>query len=287
MLTLQTINNDTGTIFLLNSLDNPMRGMPVALYDLCLRLRPYLVKEIDMSESRTTPAGDRWSIARYGAAAVAATAGLAAATATEAAIIYTNPEPNIVATPNGTPADLNMDNAGPAEYSFSSSTFIFPAPGFSADLVAAPGNSFVGHTEKPFPVPKPVAVVDPLTPGTTIPGGQNFLSGAGSFRGAVVVFDFGDWVGQTAFAGLEFLLGPNTHFGWAQFQVTEGIDGASVTLFDYAYCDEPNRSIDAGQTSGACGALVGVPEPSSLLLLAGGAIGVAALRRRRRGKNAA
>jgi hypothetical protein len=96
----------------------------------------------------------------------------------------------------------------------------------------------------------------------------------------------GEWDEQIAFAGLQFLIGAETHFGWARLQVTGTALGLTATLFDYAYCDEPNAAIDAGQTSGACGATNAVPEPSSLVLLATGTV-AAALRSRRRGQKAA
>ena len=236
-----------------------------------------------MSVSGTKHGSNRWTIARYGAAAVAATAGLAAATATEAAIIYTNPEPNVVATAGGGPASLNMDNAGADEYTFS--IFVIAEVNFfeaNAALSPAPGNSYAGHLGG---VPGTKPLVNALGPNTPIPGSQGFLSGVGNFRDAFLFFDEGDWTGQTAFAGLQFLLGTNTHNGWAQFQVAS--DFSSITLFDYAYCDEPNGSINTGQTSGECNTPAGVPEPSSLLLLAAGAVAVEALRRVRRGKDAA
>jgi hypothetical protein len=100
-------------------------------------------------------------------------------------------------------------------------------------------------------------------------------------------FTVGDWNEQTAFAGLKFLIGTDTHFGWARLHVTGGALGFTTTLFDYAYCDQPNTAIDTGQTSGACGATVAVAEPASLLLLTAGAVAIAALRRWRLGKDSA
>lgn len=258
-----------------------------------------------MSRSRLQ-ANHRWGIARHAAAALAVAALLGAAPAAEAAIIYTNPEPDIVVSPGGLgfpfPTLIDVDNNAVPDFFLSvSSVFIpqIPAAFARADLVGAASGSFVVGTIENVPSPPAPTAIGGLQPfvsalvlNTTIPDGQPFLPG-GSLRlmsaSALPEFGFfegGEWDGQTAFAGLKFLIGTETHFGWARLQVTGSALGLTTTLFDYAYCDEPNTAIDAGQTSGACGARV-VPEPSSLLLLTTSAVAVSAMRRWRRRKDGA
>lgn len=72
-----------------------------------------------------------------------------------------------------------------------------------------------------------------------------------------------------AFIGLYFPDGPNFHYGW----IRVGVNNAAGTFLikDWAYEDQPGVGIRAGQ----------IPEPGALGLLACGALGVAALRRRR------
>ncbi len=72
-----------------------------------------------------------------------------------------------------------------------------------------------------------------------------------------------------AFIGLEFPINNVSHFGWVR--VT--IDNAAGTFVinDWAYEDEPGVGLEAGET----------PEPSSLALLAAGALGLTRLRNRR------
>lgn len=71
-----------------------------------------------------------------------------------------------------------------------------------------------------------------------------------------------------AYIGLSFPIGGGTHFGWIRVD----IDNAAGTLLikDWAYDDAAGVGIAAGA----------VPEPGALSLLAAGAAGVMAMRRR-------
>ena len=84
---------------------------------------------------------------------------------------------------------------------------------------------------------------------------------------------------QQGFAGIGIQKNGHTYLGWLRLEYFES-NGAidKVEAFDYAYNTVPGGSIAAGDT--------GVPEPSTaaLTLLAAGAAGIAALRRRRAAK---
>jgi hypothetical protein len=72
------------------------------------------------------------------------------------------------------------------------------------------------------------------------------------------------------YLGLVLDLPDGPHAGWADIQF-DLVDYGSFTLFGFAYQTTPGASIAAGA----------VPEPPSLVLLAAGAAGLAALRRKR------
>jgi hypothetical protein len=86
---------------------------------------------------------------------------------------------------------------------------------------------------------------------------------------------FGQWQdGETGYLGLRFdPPAPTVYYGWAEITMTSR---QSITLDGYAY-DNSGAPILAGDTGEQWN--TGVPEPSTLVLFALGAAGVAALRR--------
>jgi len=105
----------------------------------------------------------------------------------------------------------------------------------------------------------------------------------------------GAWVGtgvgvQHRFLGLKFTIHGKTHFGWARLNVTVIPQGAHIqaTLTGYAYETIPNKPIVTGKTKApevkeaatSASVRVPTPAPASLGLLAQGASGLVAWRRR-------
>lgn len=84
------------------------------------------------------------------------------------------------------------------------------------------------------------------------------------------------------YLGLEFPVGGQNQYGWVELSANfyaGFLATAQTQVLDYAYQSTPGAGILVGQISDAS------PEPSTLALFALGAIGVAAVRRRR-AKNA-
>lgn len=101
---------------------------------------------------------------------------------------------------------------------------------------------------------------------------SNFVGPTNNFAPAAKIAPAGAWSpNTTGFLGLQFVIGPNSYFGWAD--ITTNSD-ASVTLNALGYEDVPNTPAHAEFASA-------VPDQgSTLALLAIGAAGVVAFRRR-------
>jgi len=120
------------------------------------------------------------------------------------------------------------------------------------------------------------------------------LRSSSSFNNTFHSANAGNFVNsQSGFAGVKFLIAGQTHYGWIRIHVTENVDVGPlgpqrITACDWAYNDVAGSAITAGDTGNGIAATCGgstnpapVPEPGSLALLATGAAGLAALRRRR------
>ena len=80
--------------------------------------------------------------------------------------------------------------------------------------------------------------------------------------------------GAEGFVGFTFDTGGGAQYGWARITFDPG-NTNTFTVNEFAYTTDPDHQIAAGQTEG-------IPEPTSLGLLALGAVGVLANRRRRK-----
>jgi hypothetical protein len=80
--------------------------------------------------------------------------------------------------------------------------------------------------------------------------------------------------GTDAYLGFYFVEAGQDYAGWADISTTVSSTDASFTINSYAYEDDPDAAIMAGQTTDA------TPEPSTLTLLALGCVGLLEARRR-------
>jgi hypothetical protein len=106
---------------------------------------------------------------------------------------------------------------------------------------------------------------------------------------------YGPWQNATnLYLGLKFVIGGETHFGWARLTVKAQSGGVVATLTGYAYETIANRPIIAGKTESAddhdgksANASPSIPVPASagLGLLALGSPALAIWRNRQQGLN--
>lgn len=122
--------------------------------------------------------------------------------------------------------------------------------------------AFVGAGSNVSPLALGAIIDDNLTFGATPYGAGNY--------GNLAAFAVGD----SRYIGIRFDLDGSAHFGWAQ--VTR-INAQEIALETFGYNDVAGEAATAGFV---------IPEPSSILLLAAGAAGLALWRRRRNGKPA-
>jgi hypothetical protein len=224
----------------------------------------------------------------YAAAAGAAGVGLlAAASPADAKVIYTSTyvkftKPYLLDLNHDGIADFLLWNVGSC--SSTACGQIFEAYGVVAtNLVAA--------TKPQYALALPAgAVIGPAV---------EFMGSVFLAEGGFVIRSSQDgpviWDGEFAnggkgvrdrYIGLKFIIGGETHYGWARISVS--IPNPKVLAFTpimtgYAYETEPNKAITAGQTTGAevvpAVAALNAPPAASLGLLARGAQALAIWRR--------
>ena len=212
--------------------------------------------------SRTSQELTRRTAYSLAAGAAVGAAGVANAAAPDDSIVYSGVQD--IAIGQGGSLDLNLDGDGFTDvllknYSLSGGNYM------GATVNGYPGQ-LVGFNNG-------LAYVSALSDGDPIDGATVGPSFFGSLAyGSVnpnAEFDSADG----AFIGLSFPIGGNAqefrHFGWVRVTIDQ--PSGTFIINDWAYNTVPNEGVAAGA----------VPEPATLGLLAAGAAGVAAMRKRR------
>jgi hypothetical protein len=119
------------------------------------------------------------------------------------------------------------------------------------------------------------SLVGNLAPGTLVDGSRTFNRTGSQESGASGQFQL-NAINYIGFRFLDSVAG-TTHFGWASILIGTSFTNATRQVVSVYYEGTADTAIAVGDTGSN-----GVPEPSTALLLATGAAGVMALRRRRK-----
>ncbi|MBC8172606.1 MAG: T9SS type A sorting domain-containing protein [Chitinophagales bacterium] len=202
---------------------------------------------------------------------------LAITSETDAQVIYTDVDPDTILSSyfdDQYDIDINDDAVPDFRIKLYSWGFtMYAGYDYLADLEALGDNkiaykidtSFIEcsswiQTEKVIPV---------LEPEDTIDAAMNFASGDVMFASASgddfpcygSGKSFGSWLEKNEkFAGVQFLIGSEIHYGWIRFSVDEWYN---ITLHDFAYESLAGVAIIAGRTSGT---LASVAFPATSII---------------------
>jgi len=221
----------------------------------------------------TFPQSDAYRLQKLMLATPVALAAASAASVAHAGVVYFDISDQVVTGPSGTLTIGNINLSGGGSYDFS-----WTAPTFLLDFVG-------GNSEKPRLRDASSSIQFAANSGIYGEGLQLFADGdtidsASATWGNYKYFDSqfaidGSWQnGATGFVGLRIVNGSDYNYGWmgVSFDDTNN----QLTITDFAFESTLNTAIEAGAGASA------IPEPAtSTLLLAMGAAGVAAYRRRK------
>ncbi len=193
----------------------------------------------------------------YSIAAGAAVAGVS--TDASAAIVYSGPKNISIGSGFSQAIDINGD----AQNDVTFKNYIFGGGPYQGGTVNFAPGKFVGFSSGN-------AYITALTAGAPISSstlGSSFF-GSMAYGANNPNAQFNNATDK--YVGLSFPAGPNTYYGWVRVDVTNATN--HFLIKDWAYESVPGAGILAGA----------IPEPGTLGLMAAGALGVTALRRKRR-----
>lgn len=186
----------------------------------------------------------------YSAAAGAMTAFAGVA---NGQIVHTDIVPDSVIT-NGESFNLNMDNTGPAEFTFSQLTYLDslgnPEVWISQVDVNAPTSAIVGSVfSSSYPFPFALNNGDSIAASAGADWRDGTVNSGVQYLGVVYgSYTFCNFRGVDKFMGVRFNISGQPHYGWVRLYVSPLAD--TIVVKEYAYQTLPNVGLTAGQLVG-------------------------------------
>jgi hypothetical protein len=184
-----------------------------------------------------------------------------------------NADASVVYVDNGAEGVISSDT----NYDINGDTVIDYAVRFTVDLPVGVRIDSLDYSQVAYDQVTGYAVA--LNAGDVVNGVERQYAGSNSSHTLIKTgfsTNEGNWpnnLNDAKFVGLKFNVGADTHYGW--FRVGAEMSGPSARVYDWAYESTPDTAITAGAGAPE------VPEPSTFALLALGAAGITALKRRR------
>lgn len=186
--------------------------------------------------------------------AYSALTAVAVGSSANAAIQYTDVNPDSTFTNHGDYYDLDLNNDNVPDFRINLVNIqTTTTSGFYYDVKGASINPEYGNAVSAS-LGSYATYAYALNPNDTIGPKGNFTSTSSIVLGGVVKYNYGgasytsslgNFLGQSnKYLSLRIKVGSNTYYGWARVAVAA--DGTSFTIKDYAYEDSPNTEILAG-----------------------------------------
>ena len=203
---------------------------------------------------------------------VAGSAALAMGTA-NGAVIYTNNPDTVLSSNSSNTIFIDTDLDPDYTLDLAADFIDDPMGAFAAvDFTSLASNRVVNDLV--------TSDVSALTAGTIVGPGSNFGTSSSLLESKILngnAKQNGQWpdnLSDPRYVGLEFRINGQVHYGWARVGAAAEYDTpqSQAILYDYAYESEPDTAIT----------IAPIPEPATFGLFAMGAVGIAALKLRRK-----
>ena len=180
---------------------------------------------------------------------------VAATSAVNAQIVYTDVNPDVTVNTSGSGVNIDLDNGGAVDFMVSQQSGVFGTYAYNAVLsgVTPNGTNAIAENGTLGTAPNTISLNAALNLNDPIDASLTWSTDTTQFPALVypasTSYNFGNWIGATdKYFGFRFLIGTSTHYGWARFDVAT--NAASFTIKDYAYNATPNTAIPAGVMTG-------------------------------------